>query len=281
MLEHILFIKGRLQADKREHREAVVMDRKGYLSVGVSRIQANIRWIWHGGRRCSKEAFGNHDPDNNQARGSYLQPLLRQGVKCEGEPPLGTAGGPRSVRFVRKRLNHAGTQTASLRSKGSSPMCFRRGIMNVSKRVVGIGAIFLIPGCAPVQRYRPSPLAPAETASSLAARSLNDPGLRRFIEQNLGHELNPWPPQAWDLHMLTLAAFYFNPALDAARARAAAAEAAMVTAGARPNPTITLTPGVPSPYLLGVDFQVPIETAGKRGYRLEEASNLSEAASST
>jgi len=150
--------------------------------------------------------------------------------------------------------------------------------MNVSKRVVGIGAIFLIAGCAPVQRYRPSPLAPAETASSLAARSLNDPGLRRFIEQNLGHELNPWPPQAWDLHMLTLAAFYFNPALDAARARAAAAEAAMVTAGARPNPTVSLSPGIPSPYLLGFNFEVPIETAGKRGYRLEEARNLSEAA---
>src|SRR5215471_4051535 len=104
------------------------------------------------------------------------------------------------------------------------------------------------------------------------------PGWRRFIEQNLGHELSPWPPQAWDLRLLTLAAFYFNPVLDAARARAAAAEAAIVTAGARPNPTITLTPGIPSPYLLGFDLEVPIETAGKRGYRLDEARNLSEAA---
>src|SRR6516225_11510267 len=138
--------------------------------------------------------------------------------------------------------------------------------------------LFFVPGCAPVQRYRPAPLAPAETASSLAARSLNDSGLRRFVEQNLGQELNPWPPLEWDLRMLTLAAFYFNPALDAARARVASTEAAIVTAGARPNPTITLTPGIPSPYLLGFDLQVPIETAGKRGYRLDEARNLSEAA---
>jgi len=135
-----------------------------------------------------------------------------------------------------------------------------------------------MPGCASVQRYRPRPLSPAETASRLEARSVDDPGLRRFVGQNLGHELSPWPPQAWDLRLLTLAAFYFNPALDAARARAAAAEAAIVTAGARPNPTLNLTPGVPSPYLLGFDFHVPIETAGKRGYRLEEARNLSEAA---
>ena len=138
--------------------------------------------------------------------------------------------------------------------------------------------LFFVPGCAPVQRYRPAPLAPAETASSLAARSLNDAGLRRFVEQNFGQELNPWPPLEWDLRMLTLAAFYFNPALDATRARVASAEAAIVTAGARPNPTITLTPGIPSPYLLGFDLQVPIETAGKRAYRLDEARNLSEAA---
>lgn len=139
-------------------------------------------------------------------------------------------------------------------------------------------ALLLMAGCAPVQRYRPAPLSPAETAASLAGRSLDDSGFRRFVEQNLGHELSPWSLRAWDLRLLTLAAFYFNPTLDAARARAAATEAAIVTAGARPNPTITLTPGIPSPYLLGFDFEVPVETAGKRGYRLEVARNLSEAA---
>src|SRR6516164_9741966 len=151
--------------------------------------------------------------------------------------------------------------------------------MSRTRRVTFVCIVlFFMGGCTPVQRYRPAPLAPAQTASSLAARSLNDPVLRRFVEQNLGHELNPWPPQGWDLPMLTLAAFYFSPELDTARTRVVAAEAAIVTAGARPNPTFTLTPGVPSPYLLGFDFQVPIETAGKRGYRLEEARNLSEAA---
>jgi len=137
--------------------------------------------------------------------------------------------------------------------------------------------LFFTAGCAPVQRYRPAPLSPAETASRLKARGLDDSGLRRFVEQN-GHGLSQWPPQAWDLRLLTLAAFYFSPTLDAARARVASTEAAIVTAGARPNPTITLTPGIPSPYLLGFDLQVPIETAGKRGYRLDEARNLSEAA---
>ena len=49
--------------------------------------------------------------------------------------------------------------------------------------------LFFVPGCAPVQRYRPRPLSPAETASRLEARSVDDPGLRRFVGQNLGHEL--------------------------------------------------------------------------------------------
>jgi outer membrane protein TolC len=67
-------------------------------------------------------------------------------------------------------------------------------------------------------------------------------------------------------------------ALDVTRARVAEAEAAVVTAGARPNPTLSMTPGIPSPYLLGLDFTVPIETAGKRGIRVEEAENLLEGA---
>lgn len=129
-----------------------------------------------------------------------------------------------------------------------------------------------------MQKYRPAPLAPAAMASSLRARTLQDPGLKRFLEQDLGHELAVWPPKTWDLRDLTLAAFYFNPTLDVARARVEASQAAIVTAGARPNPTLSITPGIPSPYLLGIELAFPIETAGKRGYRAERARSLSEAA---
>jgi outer membrane protein TolC len=82
----------------------------------------------------------------------------------------------------------------------------------------------------------------------------------------------------WDLRMFSLAALYFNPAIESARARLAEAEAATVTAGARPNPTLGLTPGIPSPYLFNLDFAVPIETAGKRGHRIESARSLDQAA---
>jgi outer membrane protein TolC len=98
-----------------------------------------------------------------------------------------------------------------------------------------------------------------------------------FVEQNLGRSVSPWPPATWDLQTLSLAGLYFNPALDSARARIAGTEAALVTAGARPNPTVSIAPGVPTPYLLTFDFSIPIETAGKRGYRIQAARNLDQA----
>jgi outer membrane protein TolC len=132
-------------------------------------------------------------------------------------------------------------------------------------------------GCT-VRRYQAVSIVPGESAARLEARSFADPGLRAYVEKNLGHSVSPWPPKTWELRTLSLAALYFHPAMDAARARLAEAEAATVTAGARPNPTLSISPGVPSPYLLGLDFAVPIETAGKRGHRIQAARSLDQAA---
>ncbi len=145
------------------------------------------------------------------------------------------------------------------------------------RRVVLFVTICLLNGCA-VRRYQPSPIVPSTTASQFASRSLADTGLRSFAERNLGHPVSPWPPKSWDLQTLSLAALYFNPALDVARARLATAEGAIRTASARPNPTFDLVPGVPTPYLLTQDFLFAIETAGKRGLRVQVAHNLDEAA---
>jgi outer membrane protein, heavy metal efflux system len=122
------------------------------------------------------------------------------------------------------------------------------------------GSVMLV-GCA-VRRYQPAPIVPSDYASKFELRSLSDPGLQTYVEKNLGHAATPLPIKTWNLGMLSLAALYFNPTLDAARARVAEAEAASMTAGARPNPTLSITPGIPSPYLFNLDLAVPIETAG-------------------
>src|SRR5260370_721326 len=128
------------------------------------------------------------------------------------------------------------------------------------------------------RRYPISASVPTETASGLETRKLSDPGLHTFEEKNLGHAVTPWPPKTCDLATLSLAALYFNPSLEAARARVEESQAAIVTAGARPNPSLGIAPGVPSPYLFNLDFSVPIETAGKRGHRIQAARTLDQAA---
>lgn len=128
------------------------------------------------------------------------------------------------------------------------------------------------------RRYEPAPIAAGAAASRYEARDLADPGLREFEEAYLGRPVSAWPPSTWDFQALSLAALYFSPVLDAARARIAATQAALVSAGARPNPTLGIAPGIPSPYLLNVELAIPLETAGKRRHRIEAARNLDQAA---
>ena len=125
----------------------------------------------------------------------------------------------------------------------------------------------------------------ARGAATLESRSLSDPRLKEFLEKNLERDLSEWPLTHWNFATLTLAAFYFHPSLDVARAQWNVATAGVITAGGRPNPTIGLIPeysfnppGGASPWLPSVTFDVPIETAGKRRHRLARARELSEAA---
>jgi len=135
-------------------------------------------------------------------------------------------------------------------------------------------------GCAV---YHPQPISPEAAAAAFDARSLADGQLRAFFETN--HVAVPGPHAGWNLKQLTLIAFYYQPALAEARAQLLTAQAAETTAGERPNPSVTVTPGydnqipgTPSPWIVPVSFDLPIETAGKRGKRIAEADHLAEAA---
>ena len=142
---------------------------------------------------------------------------------------------------------------------------------------VSVLATTLLAGCA-TRRYQPAPINAGSSALTFESRNLANPALQAYIERALGHPVAPWPQQTWDLRTLSLAAMYFNPTLDTVGAHLEEAQAAVVTAGARPNPTISVAPGIPSPYLLSLDFVVPIETAGKRAHRVQFARSLNEAA---
>lgn len=137
-------------------------------------------------------------------------------------------------------------------------------------------------GCA---RFHPKPISPAETAAILESRSLTNTVLKTFLEKNLHREFVNLPAEKWDVEMLTLAAFYYHPSLDVARAQWRVTQAGVKTAGGRPNPTLTVTPGYNTTFVSGVtpwfpavNLDIPIETAGKRGKRISVAEQLSESA---
>ena len=143
-------------------------------------------------------------------------------------------------------------------------------------------AALALGGCA---SFKPQSISTAASAAAYEARSLDDPELRAFIQRKTQRELTTWPPSQWDLESLTLVAYYYHPDLVVARAMWGVGLAGELCAGMRPNPTInanvqrnTDTPSGTSPWTLGLNLDIPIETAGKRGYRIEQAKHLSEAA---
>ena len=140
----------------------------------------------------------------------------------------------------------------------------------------------LVAGCA---SFQAKPISEKLSLAGFESRTLNDPGLQQYLDAHRSSLVRPSPPKAWDLPMLTLAAFYYHPDLDVARAQWSVAKAKIVTAGATPNPTFSFTPqynvnavGGLSPWTLGAVLNIPIETAGKRGYRVRQAEQLSDAA---
>jgi outer membrane protein, heavy metal efflux system len=154
-----------------------------------------------------------------------------------------------------------------------------RGTFGNAARVIGLAWIV---AC---QHVDPAPLSAERSAAALEARSLEDPGLRGFLERQLETSFAPWPPARLDLTWLTLAALYFQPRLDVARAQLAVARGGIETAAQRPNPSLALEPewnassaANVSPWVAALHFDWPLETAHKRQHRIDRADALAASA---
>jgi outer membrane protein TolC len=152
----------------------------------------------------------------------------------------------------------------------------------LSSILILIGFLILsVTGCA---RFQDRPLNPADSAIRIEARTLSSPALREFIESVVGRK-TAWPFKSWDIDRLTLAAIYYHPDVALARAQAKTADAATTTAAQRPNPSITVTPTwvrnlatAAVPWIAASAINIPIETAGKRGFRIDKTEHLTNAA---
>lgn len=139
----------------------------------------------------------------------------------------------------------------------------------------------VVNGCV---HYQEQPLEVSQMAEALETRDLNDPELRAFLQTNLS-SVASWPLKEWNFEQLSLVALFLHPKLEVARAEYASARAAEITEGARPNPTVGITPEYTvnpaagmTPWIATFQFDIPIETAGKRGHRIKRAQQLSQAA---
>src|SRR5690348_12903219 len=101
-------------------------------------------------------------------------------------------------------------------------------------------AFIAFAGATGCTTYHPQPIAPAQLARQFEERSLASEELHAYVARETGHDVTLWPPARWNREMLTLAAFYYSPALDLARAQWSTATAGIDVANAIPNPVLQL-----------------------------------------
>lgn len=149
----------------------------------------------------------------------------------------------------------------------------------VRAAVTGI-CMTAVAGCASVP---PVHVDVAGKAAEFRTRSLGDPGLAAFMRSARGTDRSASDAR-FDLRSLELIALYDAPSLAIARAKWNAAKAAIRTAGAIPNPMLTLDPafvtggGSAPPFFLAATLIQLVETAGKRPLRIAKAQYSAEAA---
>ena len=126
-------------------------------------------------------------------------------------------------------------------------------------------------------QFKARPLSAEDSSSSFAGRSLSDAGLKSFLAGQKA-------AGAWTADKLALAAAYYHGNVAVARAQAEEAAAGVTIAEQRPNPVLSFSPGYNStskgisPWIITPSLDVPIETAGKRGKRVDQARAEAESA---
>jgi outer membrane protein TolC len=135
----------------------------------------------------------------------------------------------------------------------------------------------LAPCCWACTAIPPAPLDSAERAGALRARSLEDPELHRFAAESVGLAL-PSGDEPWPVAALATSGLYFQPRVAIAAAELRRASAAIESARALPNPTLSIAPEYSlnpargeSPWSPALQLDWPIATAGKRGHAIDRA----------
>ena len=145
--------------------------------------------------------------------------------------------------------------------------------------LISFGVATMVCGCI---TYRAQPLKPVESQAAFQSRTLSNPRIMAIGKPPASTQPSTAPTQAsgnvtWDLDALTRAAMELHPDIASARAHFLATLAGEKTAAEMPNPSFQWSPQYvtnragTNPWVLASMFDWPIETAGKREDRIEQA----------
>lgn len=142
--------------------------------------------------------------------------------------------------------------------------------------VVPVLLPLFLAGCA---HYAARPINPVASARLLTGRNLVNPALTKFLTAmgcKSGHR--------WGLDALTLVAVFERPDLAIADAQYAVARGGVISAGALPNPTMTINPEYnatnpnPSPFKIGPVISFLVDSLGARQAGVAAAKDQRDAA---
>lgn len=140
-----------------------------------------------------------------------------------------------------------------------------------------------INGCAK-EKYQAKPLEPEKVTTKILNKDPLSADFKVYLIKQ-GYKESELPFTSWGLNELTLSALYHHPSLDIAKAQLGLANATLETASQKQNPTLAGSVARSNqanddirPWAYGLNVEIPIETAGKRQIRIEEAQHLVEVA---
>lgn len=153
-----------------------------------------------------------------------------------------------------------------------------------SNLLIATLCVSLLLGACAKEKYQAKPIDQQQTSAKIFAKDPLSVDFKVYLIKQ-GYKESDLPFSNWDLNELTLSALYHHPKLDIAKAQLALANAQLESAGQKQNPTLNGSVARSNranqdirPWAYGLNVDIPIETAGKRQIRIEEAQHLQEIA---
>ncbi len=137
--------------------------------------------------------------------------------------------------------------------------------------------LVLLAACAEYQSYTPAPIDIEQTTRDYRNKDVNAPAIKKWLQEH-NQDVSVWPFVRWDIEKLVLVGYFYDPDLKVQSAKVTLAEAAEITAGQKPNPSIEMSSehhsdqsGDISPWTFGSIFNWVYEKPEKRQTRIDYA----------